>query len=158
MHNLSLTWIFIYIETADSTSCTPDQNKRNPLHIDIRLVSMHFGTTETKQQILLHGYQCVVNQQNSKSNKLIKMTRAFQPYLTFTGEPPGFQPNLPPGFQPNLPCLTLLLEFCFYKKLLNFNKINNPIFLKGGEPGTFFLEKCFRDYKWLITIHDFPTF
>ena len=31
----------------------------------------------------------LVNQENSKSNKIIKMTRAFPPYLTFTGEPPG---------------------------------------------------------------------
>ena len=31
------------------------------------------------------------------------MTRAFHPYLTFTGEPPGSQPNLPPASQPNLP-------------------------------------------------------
>ena len=31
------------------------------------------------------------------------MTRAFHPYLTFTGEPPGTQPNLPSGSQPNLP-------------------------------------------------------
>ena len=29
----------------------------------------------------------LLNQQNSKSNELIKMTRAFHPYLTFTGEP-----------------------------------------------------------------------
>ena len=60
--------------------------------VDIRLVSMHLETT---QRILLHGYQFVENQQNSKSNKLIKMTRAFQPYLTFTGEPPGWRPNCP---------------------------------------------------------------
>ena len=39
----------------------------------------------------------IVNQQNSKSSEFIKMTRAFHPYLTFTGEHPGSQPNLPPG-------------------------------------------------------------
>ena len=29
----------------------------------------------------------LVKQENSKSNELIKMTRAFHPYLTFTEEP-----------------------------------------------------------------------
>ena len=51
----------------------------------------------------------LVNQENSKSNKIIKMTRAFHPYLTFTGEPPGSQPNLPLGSQPNLPKVLDLL-------------------------------------------------
>ena len=51
----------------------------------------------------INNLKILVNQQNSKSNELIKMTRAFQPYLTFTGEPPGFQPNLPPGWRPNCP-------------------------------------------------------
>ena len=31
----------------------------------------------------------LVKQENSKSNELIKMTRAFNSYLTFTGDPPG---------------------------------------------------------------------
>ena len=39
----------------------------------------------------------IVNQQNSKSSEFIKITKAFHPYLTFTGEHPGSQPNLPPG-------------------------------------------------------------
>ena len=109
----------------------------------------------------------LVNQQNSKSNELIKMTRTFHPYLTFTGKPPGSQANLPQVLKLTCPqvskltclqvlkltclqvskltclqvldpmlCLTLLLEFCFYKKLLNFNKMNKPIFLYSASNAT----------------------
>ena len=73
--------------------------------IQNKYVNFHtlFSYPKYNKVFLQLTLKILVNQENSKSNKIIKMTRAFHPYLTFTGEPPGSQPNLPPGSQPNLP-------------------------------------------------------
>ena len=52
----------------------------------------------------------LVNQENSKSNKTIKMTRAFHPYLTFTGEPQVLNLTCPQVL--NLTCLQVLNLTC----------------------------------------------
>ena len=69
--------------------------------INVATWFLHSNVKKGKLVYFIKYLKILVNQQNSKSNKLIKVTRAIHPYITFTGKPPVSQANLPPGSRPN---------------------------------------------------------